>query len=67
MLGFKTNRKHIVYIDDEQEADNFSLTDYFKTSEEFIDRSYNRPTGEQIKKMKLNLDNDDQEVEEINM
>ena len=41
--------KHIVFVDDEEELESFSATEYFNTPDELVGRRHNRLTKEQLK------------------
>ena len=40
--------KHTVFVDDEEEADNFNVVEYFDTVPEMATRSFNRPRKETL-------------------
>jgi len=40
--------KHIVFVDDEDEVESFSATEYFDTPKELVGRSYNRLKRDQL-------------------
>ncbi|KAL6058157.1 UTP11-like, U3 small nucleolar ribonucleoprotein [Balamuthia mandrillaris] len=53
LLDEKPKNKHTVFVDSEQEAAEFSPEKYFNTLPELVDRSFNRPTKEQLEKEEL--------------
>lgn len=48
LLGAPAANKHTVFVDDEEAADKFDPAAYFNTTEELLDRSFNRPRKEQL-------------------
>ncbi|CAM9119497.1 unnamed protein product, partial [Ectocarpus fasciculatus] len=49
MLGEGGPKKHTVFVDDEEEFDNFDPAVHFNTEPELLDRSFNRVTKDQLK------------------
>ena len=43
--------KHTIFVDDEDELNNFSAAKHFETTEELAQRAYNRPRKETLRKM----------------
>lgn len=43
-------RKHIIFVETEEEAENFDPVEYFHTTPEFVNRAYNRPKIEDLEK-----------------
>ena len=39
----ESRNTHTIFLSDEEEADNFNKTEYFDTTEGFVDRTFNRP------------------------
>lgn len=66
----KRVNKHIVFVDDEEELENFSASEYFDTPEELVARKHNRLTNKQLEEpvilagghlLKLDQEGDDSE------
>lgn len=60
----KPKNKHIVFVDSKKEVKNFNAADYFKTHPSLVNRAYNRPTNEMLKKGFLNDNLDTETLEE---
>ena len=61
----KPKNKHIVFVDSKKEVKNFNAADYFKTHPSLVNRTYNRPTNEMLKKGFLNDNLDTETLEEF--
>lgn len=48
LIGAPAANKHVVFVDDEEEAQQFDPARHFDTAPELLDRSYNRPRLEQL-------------------
>eukprot|EP01091_Cochliopodium_minus_P004112 TRINITY_DN14029_c0_g1_i1.p1 TRINITY_DN14029_c0_g1~~TRINITY_DN14029_c0_g1_i1.p1 ORF type:complete len:257 (-),score=84.77 TRINITY_DN14029_c0_g1_i1:56-826(-) len=48
-IGEAKPNRHIVFVSNQKEKDNFSVTDYFDTEKEFSSRHFNRPRKDQLK------------------
>jgi len=42
--------RHTIFVDDDEEAETFDKAEYFDTDEAFVDRAFNRPTKDRLKK-----------------
>eukprot|EP01104_Vermistella_antarctica_P012996 TRINITY_DN3858_c0_g1_i1.p1 TRINITY_DN3858_c0_g1~~TRINITY_DN3858_c0_g1_i1.p1 ORF type:complete len:235 (-),score=66.33 TRINITY_DN3858_c0_g1_i1:45-749(-) len=45
-----SSRRHIVFVDNEKEAESFDAAEYFDTLPELVSRKYNRPRVSQLQK-----------------
>lgn len=48
MIGAPAANQHVVFVDDEEEAEQFDPAQHFDTVPELLDRSYNRPRLSQL-------------------
>lgn len=48
LIGAPTSNQHVVFVDDEKEAQRFDPARHFDTAPELLDRSYNRPRLAQL-------------------
>lgn len=48
LIGAPTSNQHVVFVDDEEEAQLFDPARHFDTAPELLDRSYNRPRLAQL-------------------
>lgn len=55
LIGAPTpaSRKHVVFVDDEQEVEQFDPEKYFDTPADLLQRSYNRPRNAQLSESSL--------------
>jgi U3 small nucleolar RNA-associated protein 11 len=56
----KPKNKHVVFVDSRKEAAEFNPSTHLNTHPALLDRTYNRPTLDSLKKMKLNKTVDDE-------
>jgi U3 small nucleolar RNA-associated protein 11 len=68
-LGDEKKRKHTVFVDSQQDADNFDVAKHFNTVPELAGRSFNRPRVETLEKKALeaaavNVDGDEIQLTE---
>lgn len=50
MIGDQKVKKHTIFVDDEKEIETFDAAKHFNTSEDLVDRAFNRPTVDMIDK-----------------
>lgn len=43
----------VVFVDTQEEADDFDAAQHFNTAPELVDRHFNRPTNDQLKATKM--------------
>jgi len=55
---------HTVFLDEDEDAADFNKAKYFETTEEFQDRSFNRPTAKQLASKNLLVKGDVSELKE---
>lgn len=48
LIGAPAANSHVVFVDDEEEAEQFDAARHFDTAPELLQRSYNRPRLEQL-------------------
>jgi U3 small nucleolar RNA-associated protein 11 len=48
LIGAPQTNQHVVFVDDEEEAERFDPARHFDTAPELLDRSYNRPRLSQL-------------------
>ncbi|RUS76084.1 hypothetical protein EGW08_016158 [Elysia chlorotica] len=53
---------HTIFVDDDNEAKSFDVAKFFDTHPAFLDRTFNRPTLESLKKGKFSVDPDELEA-----
>jgi U3 small nucleolar RNA-associated protein 11 len=51
LIGDVRPKLHKIFVDDESQLKDFDLAEHFGTTEEFVDRSFNRPRKETIEKL----------------
>jgi len=51
-------RNHIIFVDNEEEVEKFDPVDYFETSQEFLNRSYNRPLKSSLSEKSIIVNSD---------
>lgn len=61
----KPKNKHIVFVDSKKEAKEFDAAKYFNTHPSLVNRTYNRPTTEMLKKGFHNDNMDEATLQEI--
>eukprot|EP01125_Pyxidicula_operculata_P008653 TRINITY_DN2885_c0_g1_i1.p1 TRINITY_DN2885_c0_g1~~TRINITY_DN2885_c0_g1_i1.p1 ORF type:complete len:263 (-),score=63.95 TRINITY_DN2885_c0_g1_i1:101-889(-) len=61
----KRKRKHIVFVDDEEEAEKFNEAEYFETEPRYLKRSFNRPTKETLETKSLMVNEDELTPDQI--
>ncbi|GFR98236.1 U3 small nucleolar RNA-associated protein 11 [Elysia marginata] len=50
---------HTIFVDNEDEAASFNVAKFFDTHPAFLDRTFNRPTLETLKKERFSIDPDE--------
>ena len=55
MLGDAPANKHTIFVDGEEERQNFDAAEYFDTAPEYLERSFHRPTKAQLKEDKRSI------------
>lgn len=55
LIGYKSQSKHTVFVDDQDSMRDFKAENYFKTTKEFLDRPENRLTVDQLTSQNLNV------------
>jgi U3 small nucleolar RNA-associated protein 11 len=48
LLGAPATNQHIVFVDEEEEAETFDPARHFDTAPELLERAYNRPRLQQL-------------------
>lgn len=48
LIGDKSKRKHITFVDTKDELESFDVAKHFDTAPEFVDRVFNRPRVETL-------------------
>ena len=65
MMESAKPNKHVIFVKDEKEYENFDLAEHFNTVPELVDVQYNRLTKEQLEKETIAATNNPRELRSV--
>nr|CAG8440380.1 8453_t:CDS:2 [Entrophospora candida]CAG8476327.1 7593_t:CDS:2 [Entrophospora candida] len=67
LLKDQDKQQHIIFVDTKEEARSFDIVKHFETLPELMDRKFNRPRVETLKKIAIiNAPDDEHEIQKLN-